>query len=104
MKLLLFSLSFFVCLISTKSYACQNGDTSKVLLVVGETEAGEENAVLGSIKTSDGTVEIEKSGYYITQSQGSEIFMKGLDGSSYRFDSKNAQSSGRFCYRVIYAN
>lgn len=92
----------FGLLAPTVSNACQNGDTSKVLLVVSETRDGEEMAVIGEIRTVDGAVSIIRDHYKETSNDGSVITLLRTTGEIYKFDRKNTREAG-FCYQAILA-
>jgi hypothetical protein len=103
MKTLLLALASIVSLVGSVSMACQNGDTSKILLVISETSAGQENAVIGSVSTADGSVSFESNELYVKSRLGSVIMVKSFYGRQYKFDMKTAYQDDRFCFAAVYA-
>jgi hypothetical protein len=101
MKLFLAAVLLFVSFFSAISLACQNGDTSKTLLVIHVSEAGEENAIIGEIRTSDNNITITHSDYALVGVQGDWITVDYF-GKTYSFNRLNAQQSV-FCFKAIFA-
>ena len=86
---------------SFATYACQNGDTSKILLVLADSGEGEENAVIGEVLTGDGSVHITRDWYELSRDDGKVITVKNLSSGTYSFDRANAREAG-FCFKAIF--
>ena len=102
MKTLIFAaIAGFSCLLPSVSFACTPGDTSKVLLVIHDSDEGEEDKVVGEISTSDNMVAVTSRSYFLRGEVGNVINLESLGGHKYSFDRRKARW-GRFCFKSIF--
>ena len=103
MKITLISLFVLIAFFPSHSFACTNGDESKILLVVRESDDGEEDKVVGEIATSNGSILMTSRSYFLESATGNLIHIQSLGGHAYTFDRRNARW-GRFCFKAIFDN
>lgn len=104
MKLFALQILSLITFATSFSQACIKGDTSKVLLIVAESEGGEENKVIGTINTADGSLARSKTTYIIWKNSGNTIIFERFSGTRYVFDRRNLITNYKsYCYPVIFA-
>lgn len=101
--LMLFFNLLFV-LTSSVSHACYNGDKSKVLLVIAESDDGQENKVIGEINTCTHVVSMTSASYFFIKQTGDLINIESDLGHKYSFDRRETSNRGGFCFAAIYGD
>src|SRR5258707_1225594 len=104
MKLILTGILAFGSFFAVSAHACTPSKT-EIFLIIKETPAGEEDALIGEIEVADGSVKMERKSYAVTGTDGSRIYVKEVFGNAtYTFDRNNVQPGGeRYCSPVIFA-